>query len=336
MKNTFENRGTGRDPTRLGLILCLTALPVVFGITGCSTTKQTAQTNTRTNEEYASMVGPRGADGPAGVAGTQGPVGATGSPGPGIAGTTGGQGPSGPIGVQGATGATGAAGDVARGSAGAIGPAGPAGAQGVRGETGAQGASEVGPIGAVGRTGPQGVPGGRGDTGAQGPTLVGPTGPEGRPGSAGVQGTPGETGARGSSTVGPTGATGIAGEGGPQGAIGATGAQGPAGVIGRWTSYRDFWFDNNSATLHASETNKVSEVADYMKKNPSLKAGIDNALARNGSDSRNQDLSDGRVNAVSEALVAAGVPKDRIEKGAFGNAKLARDGRVEVLLRTIE
>jgi outer membrane protein OmpA-like peptidoglycan-associated protein len=133
-----------------------------------------------------------------------------------------------------------------------------------------------------------------------------------------------------------TGATGRPGEAGPQGPIGSTGAQGPAGVVDRWTSYRDFWFDQNSAALHASESNKVSEVANYMKTNPSLKVGIDGAMARNGSDARARDLNDGRVNAVSAALMAAGVPKNRIETGAFGNAKLARDGRVEVLLRTIE
>jgi outer membrane protein OmpA-like peptidoglycan-associated protein len=125
------------------------------------------------------------------------------------------------------------------------------------------------------------------------------------------------------------GAAGPSGEPGPQGVAGATGAQGPAGVINRWTSYRDFQFDSNQAELRASETNKVSEIALYMKANPSLKVGIDGSM-----EPRNQDLSDQRISTVRDALIKAGVPTSRIEAGTFGDRKLAHDGRVTVLIRT--
>ena len=108
------------------------------------------------------------------------------------------------------------------------------------------------------------------------------------------------------------------------------GARGPAGVIDRWTSYRTFWFDSNTAELRSSDMSQVSEIAGYMKQNPSLKVGIDGSIPP-GSD---QDLANRRISTLREALIKAGVPASQIETGAFGDVKLARERRVEVLLRT--
>jgi outer membrane protein OmpA-like peptidoglycan-associated protein len=52
-----------------------------------------------------------------------------------------------------------------------------------------------------------------------------------------------------------------------------------------------------------------------------------------GTDPRNQDLSDRRVGAVRDALIGA-VPAYRIQTGAFGDTRLTRDRRVEVLVIT--
>jgi outer membrane protein OmpA-like peptidoglycan-associated protein len=106
------------------------------------------------------------------------------------------------------------------------------------------------------------------------------------------------------------------------------GAQGPAGVIGQWTSYRDFWFERSEAGIRPSDTSKVADIAAYLKQNPSLQAGIDTF------DTRNQDLRDRRINAVRDALVQAGVPTEKIGTGAFGDPKPRRDSRVEVLIAT--
>lgn len=72
----------------------------------------------------------------------------------------------------------------------------------------------------------------------------------------------------------------------------------------------------------------MSEIADYMKQNPSLKIGI------YGYDARNKDLGDRRASTVRKELINAGVSASRIETGDFGDPQLAREGRVEVLLRT--
>ena len=100
-------------------------------------------------------------------------------------------------------------------------------------------------------------------------------------------------------------------------------------MIDRWTLYRNFRFESNQAELQDSESEKVSEVALYLKANPSLKAGIDCSIKP-----ANQELSDQRVKNVREALIKAGVAKSRIQDGTLGDPKLASDGRVAVMIRT--
>ena len=98
-----------------------------------------------------------------------------------------------------------------------------------------------------------------------------------------------------------------------------------------WTSYREIWFAYGSAEINGSETNKVAEIATYMKQNPSLEIGIDGSMDPRGTDPRDQDLSNRRVTAVRDALAKAGVPASKIKAGAFGDVDLRRDRRVEVL-----
>jgi outer membrane protein OmpA-like peptidoglycan-associated protein len=173
-----------------------------------------------------------------------------------------------------------------------------------------------------------------GSTGAQGSTTTGVVGAVGRAGDAGPQGPVGSTGTQGGTQAGVAGAVGLPGEPGPQGPVGATGATGPAGVVSLWTLYRDFRFEYNRSDLQASEAKKVSEIARYMKANPSLKIGLDGSMDPRGLDPRNQGLSDRRVSAIRDALIKAGVPASKIQLGAFGDKQLARDRRVAVLLCT--
>ncbi len=116
--------------------------------------------------------------------------------------------------------------------------------------------------------------------------------------------------------------------------MGDIGSQGRVGVVDRWTSYRDFWFQFDSAQIQSSEQSKLTEIAIYMKKNPSLQIGIDGSMDPRGTDPRDQSLSDNRVKAIRDALVEAGVPAHQISFGAFGDPDLRRDRRVEVLIAT--
>jgi outer membrane protein OmpA-like peptidoglycan-associated protein len=101
-----------------------------------------------------------------------------------------------------------------------------------------------------------------------------------------------------------------------------------------WTSYREFWFDYGSAEMDDSDAKMVAEIATYVKKNPSLDIGIDGSMDPRGTDPRDQDLANRRVKAIHDALVKAGVPANKIKAGAFGDLKLRRDRRVEVLYAT--
>jgi outer membrane protein OmpA-like peptidoglycan-associated protein len=144
----------------------------------------------------------------------------------------------------------------------------------------------------------------------------------------------GNTGGQGSTMAGSAGAMGRSGPAGVQGSVGSMGRQGAAGVVDRWTSYRDFDFEYDRADMRNSDATKVSEIATYMKQNPSLQVGIDGSMDPRGTDPRNQQLSDRRVDTVRTALINAGVPASRIKTGAFGDTSLTKDRRVEVLIIT--
>lgn len=197
------------------------------------------------------------------------------------------------------------------------------------GDKGAQGYSTAGPAGPTGPAGPAGATGAAGPTGARGETLFGPTGPAGPAGPAGARGEAGWTGAQGSTRVGNIGPAGPSGVAGARGESGPTGAQGAVGIVDHWTSFRELWFDSNRTDLQSSEMSKVSEIADYISQNPSIRVGIDGST-----DARNQDLNDRRVAAVRDALIQAGVPSSKIQSGAYGDARLAHDRRIEVLVRS--
>jgi len=208
-------------------------------------------------------------------------------------------------------------------------PAGPQGPQGDTGLTGAQGPATIGPSGPTGPTGQQGAQGSIGMTGAKGSTTIGPAGLRGVTGSAGAQGAIGETGLHGSTTPGVAGPVGPRGAIGEQGQVGRTGAEGPAGVVAGWSPYKEFFFSSDNADISATDRSKLSEVANYMKNNPSLQVGIDGYMKP-----RDRDLSNRRIDAVRNGLIDAGMSSDKIKTGEFGDMKLRSEGRVEVLICT--
>lgn len=119
---------------------------------------------------------------------------------------------------------------------------------------------------------------------------------------------------------------------GPRGPDGSSGAAGSIGATGRWTSFREFMFGYERSDMQPSDWSSISEIAAYMKQNPALQLGIDGSIDPRGNDPRDENLSNRRVGAVRDALMRAGVPSDKIQTGAFGDTRLTRDRRVEVLI----
>jgi outer membrane protein OmpA-like peptidoglycan-associated protein len=175
-----------------------------------------------------------------------------------------------------------------------------------------------------------------GDTGWK---VYGPSGPAGVAGPQGVGGPQGVAG-----PAGPTGPQGPQGPGGAQGVAGSTGAQGAPAMVASWTKFNDILFDFDRSDIRTNETTKVADIATYLQKNPTIMVGIDGYADPRGTDKYNQALSERRVNAIRDALMRAGVARDKIQTGAFGEMRLKcqeateacwqSDRRVEVLIGT--
>jgi outer membrane protein OmpA-like peptidoglycan-associated protein len=273
-----------------------------------------------------SLVGPRGLTGPAGSMGEQGSAGAKGMPGIALKGERGKQGVAGPKGEKGFTGPRGPVGDIARGPMGGVGSSGPKGQQGDAGKMGKQGDSLAGYAGPQGTVGPQGERGLVGDAGAKGSTLYGPTGPSGKAGPAGAKGATGKAGSQGSTTAGLAGLSGPTGAAGVKGDKGETGFQGVPGQVGQWVLYKEFNFNAKEISLNKEDKKIIGEIADYVKKNPSLKIGIDGTAMK----ANEQALNDKRVQNIKAAMIDAGMSSNKIGLGAMGAEKLRRNGRIAV------
>ena len=172
--------------------------------------------------------------------------------------------------------------------------------------------------------------------------VYGPTGPQGVAGPAGLAGPQGPPGMAGSPGV--AGAQGMAAPAGPAGPQGPQGPQGPPGTVASWTKFNDILFDFDKSDVRSNETTKVADIAAYVQQNPTTMVGIDGYADPRGTDQYNQALSERRVNAIRDALTKAGVARDKIQTGAFGEMRLKcqeateacwqSDRRVEVLIGT--
>lgn len=167
--------------------------------------------------------------------------------------------------------------------------------------------------------------------GPEGWKVYGPAGPEGPPGIAGPVGP-----------QGPQGVAGLRGPAGPQGLQGAQGATGARGADLAWQQFNDVLFDVGKADLRSSDGDRVSQLAAYLKANPTYRVELEGFADPRGSSEYNMKLSTQRVNTVRDALIAAGVQKDRILIGAYGklNVKCTQnaeecyqqDRRVEIIV----
>ena len=108
----------------------------------------------------------------------------------------------------------------------------------------------------------------------------------------------------------------------------------PIGAAPGWSSYRDFKFEYNLADILVAGPPAGAEIAAYVAAHPSLTYGIDGSMDAYGKDPHDQKLTDLRVLAVRNALIAAGVPGEKIITGPFGDPQLTRDRRIAVLVST--
>lgn len=165
--------------------------------------------------------------------------------------------------------------------------------------------------------------------------LPGPPGPAGPSGVRGAAGTPGEPGG-----VGPAGSPGPAG---PAGALGPSGPEGPAGepgTLGRsslqheprgaeeprdaqalareWVSLENVQFEVSDAQLRPTCEQKIARLVAWINAQPRMVIGLDGHQDDLQAHDNDPTLSPRRVETVRDALIAAGIPFDRITIGTFG------------------
>src|SRR6185436_14447214 len=147
-----------------------------------------------------------------------------------------------------------------------------------------------------------------GPAGPEGPAgLAGPAGPAGPSGPAGVPGMAGP--------AGPAGSPGLAGLSGQPGLSGGPGSQGAAA---RWESFKDILFDFDRSNVRTDERDTIKQIVQFMKEHPTFEVGLEGYADPRGTDGYNQALSERRVRAIRDALVASGAGKGAIRIGAEG------------------
>jgi hypothetical protein len=128
---------------------------------------------------------------------------------------------------------------------------------------------------------------------------------------------------------------------GPPGAAYATGAQerpahlqGETDIVGHWTSYRVFSFENENVNVSAAEMNLASEIAAYLVRNPTFDVGIDGTMDAVKFSTEDRNTNTRRTEAVYAALLQAGVPAGKIRLGAMADPDRRQKGRIQVLIKT--
>ena len=131
---------------------------------------------------------------------------------------------------------------------------------------------------------------------------------------------------------------GPAGAPGPQG---PAGPHGPQGSQGKWSQLENIQFEPTRADIQPKCADKIDMLAAWMNENRQVVIGLDGHVDDTQANDYDSTLSARRVQAVRQALIAAGIAPSRISTGIFGargplcrdatDACLALNRRVEIL-----
>jgi outer membrane protein OmpA-like peptidoglycan-associated protein len=82
----------------------------------------------------------------------------------------------------------------------------------------------------------------------------------------------------------------------------------------------DVLFATGQSQMQASGARVISQLAEFLKRNPQRTAAIEGYTDSVGSDSSNQLLSERRASTVMDALVGQGVPRSRLNSVGRGES----------------
>ena len=84
---------------------------------------------------------------------------------------------------------------------------------------------------------------------------------------------------------------------------------------------KDIYFDYDKADVRPDQQSLVQANAAFLQQHPNMSVTLEGHCDERGSTEYNLALGDNRASAVTNALVAAGVPADRIKTVSFGKEK---------------
>jgi outer membrane protein OmpA-like peptidoglycan-associated protein len=87
----------------------------------------------------------------------------------------------------------------------------------------------------------------------------------------------------------------------------------------------DMLFDTGRSELQAAGGRSISQLADFLKRQPQRQVAIEGYTDSVGSDSSNQSLSDRRAQSVMAALVSMGVGSERLRARGNGESSPVAD-----------
>lgn len=84
---------------------------------------------------------------------------------------------------------------------------------------------------------------------------------------------------------------------------------------------KDVYFDYDKSDVRGDQQSVVQADAAFLQQHPNMSVTVEGHCDERGSTEYNLALGDNRASAVKNALVAAGVPADRIKTVSFGKEK---------------
>ncbi|TVQ81941.1 MAG: hypothetical protein EA380_00880 [Phycisphaeraceae bacterium] len=108
-----------------------------------------------------------------------------------------------------------------------------------------------------------------------------------------------------------------------------SGAEFGRGTVDDWTTYHTFSFDADQTNIHSADRERITEIVSFMQRNPNMVLGISSSQQ-----AADRALATRRSNVLRDTLIDEGVERSRIRIGEFGDGRISRSGRLEVLVMT--
>ncbi|MBP9925736.1 MAG: OmpA family protein [Cyclobacteriaceae bacterium] len=100
--------------------------------------------------------------------------------------------------------------------------------------------------------------------------------------------------------------------------------------VGLTVRLKNIYFDFDKTTLKSESFVELDKVVDFLKRNSSVSIEISGHTDSKGSDSYNENLSQGRSQAVVDYLISQGIDSSRLEAHGYGESKPIDSNDTEV------